>query len=85
MEKYFSPYKGKLNDIDDVYMVILWPRAVGQPDTYVLFSKDDPEHPQYYTQNAGLDLNHDGKVTKHEAAKPVRKRLAKGRLPQNSG
>ncbi len=56
VEEYFKPHKGKLKSIEDVYMAILWPKAVGKPSDYVLFRKDDPKHPQYYRYNKGLDL-----------------------------
>lgn len=29
VEKYFKPYTGKLHTVDDVYMVIFCPKAVG--------------------------------------------------------
>ena len=28
VEAYFSPYRGKLKDLDDLYMAILWPRPL---------------------------------------------------------
>lgn len=82
VETYFKPSRGKLTSLDDVYMAILWPAAVGKPSDYVLFAKDDPEHPKRYIQNAGLDFNQDGIITKAEAADKVRKKLEKGLLPQ---
>jgi len=63
-------------------MAILWPAAIGKPDDYVLFAKGDPQHPRRYIQNAGLDFNHDGVITKKEAAATVRKNLDKGLRPQ---
>ena len=47
----------------DVYMSILWPKAVGKPDNTVLFSKGT----KAYRQNRGLDLNSDGNITRGEA------------------
>ncbi len=82
VEEYFEPSSGKLSSLDDVYMAILWPAAVGKPTDYVLFREDDPEHPKRYLQNAGLDFNEDGMVTKAEAADRVRKKLEKGLLPE---
>lgn len=82
--KYFAPYKGKLHTLADIYMVILWPRAVGQPDNYVLFHKDDADHPARYRQNAGLDTDHDGNVTKAEAAAKVLAIKAEGLRPLNA-
>jgi hypothetical protein len=64
VEKYFRPSAGRLKTLEDVYMAILWPAAVGKPDSYVLFVKADKRHPKRYIQNAGLDWNKDGKITK---------------------
>ena len=82
VEKYFKQSSGKLSSLDDVYMAILWPVAVGKPRDFVLFDKNDPDHPKRYIQNAGLDFNQDGFVTKAEAADRVRKTLEKGKLPE---
>jgi N-acetyl-anhydromuramyl-L-alanine amidase AmpD len=79
VKKYMQPYKGKLSQVDDVYMAILFPAAVGKPAGFALFTKGTTA----YTQNAGLDANKDGKVTKAEAAGKVRDMLEKGRRPEN--
>jgi hypothetical protein len=81
VEKYFLPRKGKLLSLEDVYMAILWPAAIGKPLTHVLFRKDDPLNPRRYIQNAGLDYNRDGVVTKSEAAARVRRELELGLQP----
>lgn len=80
--KYFAPYKGKLKTLSDIYMAILWPKAVGKPETYVLFDK--AKQPTAYRQNAGLDTNKDGKVTKAEASRKLDAMLKEGMLPANS-
>jgi hypothetical protein len=82
VEKYFQPYAGKLNELDDVYMAILWPKAVGKLLTYPLFSADDTES-KAYVQNKGLDVNADGVVTKGEATAYVQKLLNEGLQPRN--
>lgn len=71
--KYFKPYAGRIKTLPDMYMAILMPKFVGQPDSAVLFSGGVA-----YRQNSGLDANRDGKVTKAEAASKVQARLAKG-------
>lgn len=71
VERYFAPYKGKLHSLSDLYMAILFPPAVGKPDAFVLFDATDKDHPARYRQNAGLDVNRDGHVTKREAAMKV--------------
>ncbi len=78
--KYFHEYKGKLTALEDVYMAVLWPAAVGKENPHVLFSKPS----QAYEQNKGLDRNKDGKVTKIEAAARVQAKLDKGRKPENA-
>jgi hypothetical protein len=72
--KYLRPYRNKMNTLSDVYMTILWPKAVGKPEAFVLFA--DPT--KAYKQNAPLDVNKDGEITKGEAASKVQKKLDKG-------
>lgn len=83
VKAYFWPYKGRLASIEDTYMAILWPAAIGKPPGYVLFDKRDVEHPKRYVQNAELDYNRDGQVTKLEAADRVRRMMTKGLRPEN--
>lgn len=71
---YFLPYRGKLKDLSDLYMAILWPRAVAKPASYVLFQQGSAQ----YRQNRGLDVNTDGVVTKIEAASRVQQHLIEG-------
>jgi hypothetical protein len=71
---YFRPRKGKLNTLSDLYMAILWPAAVGKPEDSPLFKRPSIA----YEQNAGLDTDHDGVITKEEAASKVAAKLQKG-------
>lgn len=75
VEKYFDPYKNMLKTIEDVYMAILWPAAIGKANSWVLFSKPSAQ----YDRNSGLDTDKDGHVTKEEAAAMVKAKLLKGR------
>lgn len=75
--KYFKPYKGRLRTLSDVYMAILWPRAVGKPESYPLFERGKSPTANY-AQNAGLDTNKDGVITKAEATAKVHQRLVMG-------
>lgn len=85
VERYFAHYRGRLHNLADVYMTILWPVAVGKPDYFTLFRQDDAVHPKQYMQNKGLDFNADGVVTKSEAAYQVSKKLERGLLPEFVG
>ncbi len=71
--KYFKPFKGRLNNLGDVYMAILWPKAVGKPDSFVLFDRGAA-----YRQNAGLDKDKDGDVERGECLVKIQDKLAKG-------
>jgi len=73
--KYFKPYARRIQSLPDMYMAILLPKYIGKPDTEVLFQGGVS-----YRQNSGLDTDHDGKVTKKEAAGKVYEKLAKGML-----
>lgn len=81
--KYFQPYAGRLHNLGDIYMAILWPKGVGQPDHYVLF--DRKKTPTTFRQNSGLDVNKDGLVTRAECLVKVNEKLAKGLRPENLG
>ncbi len=72
--KYFAPRKGQMKTLSDVYMAILWPKAVGKAEAYGLFVTPSTA----YVQNKGLDVNSDGVVTKGEAASKVQAKLDKG-------
>jgi Glycosyl hydrolase family 46 len=72
--KYFKPFKGRLKSLEDTYMAVFLPSAIGKGSSHVLFSKPSTG----YTQNAGLDVNGDGKITAGEAASRVRAQLPSG-------
>lgn len=74
--KYFQPFKGRLKNIGDLYMAILWPKGVGQPDSYVLWDK--VSRPTTFRQNAGFDVNKDGIITRKEAIDKVVAKRQKG-------
>ena len=80
VEKYFQPYKGRLKTLSDVYMAILWPAAIGKPESSPLWAQS--ERPTTYRQNSGLDANKDGVITKAEAASKVQAKLERGCKPE---
>lgn len=81
VERYLLPFKGRMNSLSDVYMTILFPKAVGQPESFVLFAQGT----RAYDQNKGLDVNHDGVITKGEATSKVQNELDKGLSTQFIG
>ena len=74
VKKHLKPFKNKMKSVEDVYMTILLPSAVGKPVSTVLFKKPS----KAYDQNKGLDVNKDGEITKAEAAAKVSAKLVKG-------
>lgn len=79
--KYFRPYKGRLKNLGDIYMAILWPGAIGKPDSHVLWSQ--ATRPTTYLQNRGLDVNKDGHITRAECLVHINSWLERGLLPEN--
>jgi hypothetical protein len=77
VERYFRPYKGRIRTIEDIYMTILFPRAIGKVADYVLFSGET----KAYAQNKGLDADGNRSVSKYEAAAAVRAKYHKGLRP----
>jgi hypothetical protein len=73
--EYFRPYRARIKSLSDMYMAILLPKYIGKADSSVLFARGAA-----YRQNAGLDKNSDGQITKGEACGKVRAKLDKGRL-----
>ena len=78
--RFFKPYTNKLHGLGDIYMRIIWPRAVGKPDSYVLFSQDAPG--KAYIQNKGLDVNKDGSVTRGECLVKINAKMVRGLDPE---
>lgn len=68
--KDFSGYT-----LEDVYMTILFPKAVGKPLDWEMPWKYGE---LAYKQNAGLDANKDRKITKEEASAGVRRMYTLG-------
>lgn len=82
VDKYFQPYRGRLFNLGDLYMAILFPAGIGKPDDFPLFVEGQKPL-RRYQQNKGLDANRDGIVTRAEACKSVVRKLAEGQKPEN--
>lgn len=71
VDKYLSQWKRKLDKTDksiaDLYMAVLWPRAIDKGDDYILWRKGT----RAYEDNKGLDIGDKGYVTKADAAAKV--------------
>ena len=71
VEKYFKQFRGPFKTLEDTYMAVLFPKAIGKGSNFVLFRKPS----RAYNQNSGLDLNGNGEVTAGEAASKPRAKI----------
>jgi peptidoglycan hydrolase-like protein with peptidoglycan-binding domain len=71
VEKHYRPFRGRLNTIEDAYMAVLLPKAVGKGGDFVLFQRPGVA----FTQNRGLDIDRDGRITVFDASFKVRQLL----------
>ncbi|MGL5776321.1 MAG: hypothetical protein ACRCYB_13475, partial [Aeromonas veronii] len=61
VRKYYElPHlRGRVRSQVDAYFAVLWPAAMGKPADHVIWVRGEIQ----YTQNSGLDVNKDGKIT----------------------
>lgn len=72
--KYYLQYSSQIKNIGDCYMAVFATAFIGKNDSTVLYSSPSAE----YNANAGLDSNHDGKITRAEAIAPVLNAIKRG-------
>jgi len=66
VRNYFKPFAGRIKNLEDMYMAIIWPVAVGKPNDYEMWTL--ATMPRQYNANSALDKNGDHVVTKYEAS-----------------
>lgn len=72
--RYFAPYAGRITSIQDLYTVTFFPRALGQPDSYVLRT-DTIGAGTIAAQNRAYDLNRDNQITAGELRAAIAARI----------
>lgn len=77
VEKYFAKYASRIVNLGDAYMAVLWPVAMGRPDSYVMWTKVGT-YAREYDVNRELDINRDDQITRGEAASLVNKSMSDG-------
>ncbi len=81
VESYFKPKAGTLHSIEDIYMAILYPAAIGRAPGDTLFEPGT----KAYTQNKGFDADKDGRISIGEVSTTIRKRYNAGVLAGQLG
>jgi len=77
VEKYLSPFKGRMKNFADVYFAIHWPLAIGRDDSFVMYSTTFNK--DAYVANREFDTNGDGTVTRGETIADVLRRSGTGK------
>jgi len=72
VRKHLKRWTKPGDDFRDVYMSVFYPWALGKSSDTVLFEKGTKLTGKEYSQNEGLDLNGDGKITKEEASTKIK-------------
>lgn len=78
VEAYYRPYSGRIRNLGDAYLAVLWPAAVGRPDSYVMWERDSGPYQREYAANSGLDVNRNGVITRGEAVASVNTSYMRG-------
>ena len=69
IEKFFTPFRGKLNSLGDVYLAVFRGFIVaGGPETVVAPLDGSRKERRTYYLNRGLDVDRNGRITKGELA-----------------
>lgn len=75
--RYLFPYKGKMKSLEDVYLSVFYPAAVGKPDDYIFGLTSDMQK-KIAIQNPAYDRNKDMKVQKWEVREAIMKFVPQG-------
>lgn len=67
VDKYLHPFIGKIHSVEDLYLAVFYPAALGKSDEDTIGGKKVAE------QNPVIDLNHDKQITVGEFKKYVKK------------
>lgn len=78
VEKYFKPYSGRLRNLGDTYMAVLWSAGIGRPDAYIMWERDSGPYQREYKANSGLDREKKGYITRGDAVSRVNEMLVEG-------
>ncbi|PAA08909.1 hypothetical protein CJU78_09425 [Pseudomonas fragi] len=79
VEKYYkSVAAGRVRNLGDAYLAVLFPPGVGRPDTYVMWQRDSGPYQREYAANSGLDRDKKGYITRGDAVSVVNESYREG-------
>lgn len=68
VRKYFLPYKGRIKSPEDLYIIVFYPAALGQPDSYKIGGSVTAQ------QNPAFDLDKNKQITLGEFRQYIRRK-----------
>lgn len=74
VEKYLTPYKGKMTDLYNTYLAVFAPAYIGRPDAQKVYASPTAA----YTANKALDTNSDGVITVGEIKQVIKRYIPAG-------
>lgn len=77
--KYLRPYTGRMSKLEDVYLAVFTPAAMGKATSHVLYTRGQ----EAYTKNRGFDINGDGRITISEISSNVQSIFVEGQQSRN--
>lgn len=79
VEKYYkSVAAGRVRNLGDAYLAVLFPPGVGRPDTYVMWQRDAGPYQREYAANSDLDREKKGYITRGDAVSVVNESYREG-------
>jgi peptidoglycan hydrolase-like protein with peptidoglycan-binding domain len=67
VQRYFESHKGQMHNLEDVYLAVFYPAAMGEPPDHVIASAGNP----VYDQNAVFDRTKKGYITRADVTSTV--------------
>ena len=74
VEKYLTPYRGRMTDIYQVYLAVFSPAYIGRPDAQKVYASPSTN----YSANKGLDTDKDGIITVGEIKSVIKRYIPAG-------
>ena len=78
VQAYYEMVGRPIRNLGDAYLSVLWPIAVGRPDSYIMWQQSTGPYQAQYAANSGLDVNRDGDITRGEAVAAVNESFRRG-------
>jgi hypothetical protein len=74
-ERYFAPYRSKMSSLEDTYLAVFYPAAIGTPPDHIVGRPGSA----VYNQNKVFDPEGKGYITKDDITSTIRKRFVDAR------